>query len=122
MTVQEILILLLTGLLAGFLSGTMGVGGGIIIIPSLVFLLGVSQHQAQGTSLLVFTFPVFLLAVLNYARGGNVNYRYALILVIAFLAGSYIGSRLAVSIPAASLKKAFGVLLFIMGLQFIIGK
>jgi uncharacterized protein len=122
MSLFEIVILLITGLLAGLLSGTLGVGGGIIIIPSLVFLLGLSQHQAQGTSLMVFTLPVFLLAAINYARQGQVNFKYAFILVTAFIVGSYIGSKIALKIPAQSLTKIFAVLLIIMGIRMFLSK
>jgi uncharacterized membrane protein YfcA len=122
MSLFEIIILLITGLLAGLLSGTLGVGGGIIIIPSLVFLLGLSQHQAQGTSLMVFTLPVFLLAAINYARNGQVNYKYAFFLVAAFILGSYIGSTIALKIPSQSLTKIFAVLLIIMGIRMFFSK
>ncbi len=122
MTLYEIVVLLITGLLAGLLSGTLGVGGGIVIIPSLVFLLGVSQYQAQGTSLMVFTLPVFLLAVINYARQGQVNYRYAMVLVIAFIAGSYYGSKIALQLPSATLTRIFGILLITMGIRMVLIK
>lgn len=122
MTLYEIVVLLITGLLAGLLSGTLGVGGGIVIIPSLVFLLGASQYQAQGTSLMVFTLPVFLLAVINYARQGQVNYRYAMVLVIFFIAGSYFGSKIALHLPSATLTRIFGILLIAMGIRMVLIK
>lgn len=119
MTVYQVVVLLITGLLAGLLSGSMGIGGAIIIIPSLVFLLGVSQHEAQGTSLMVFTLPVFLLAVINYAKKGQVNYPFALVLVGSFILGSYTGSKLAGQIPEATLSRIFGILLIVLGIRMV---
>ena len=73
MTLNEVIIILVTGLAAGFLSGSMGVGGGIIVVPSLVFVLGFTTQQAQGTSLALMTMPVMLVATLNYYKAGSVN-------------------------------------------------
>ena len=122
MTVQQILILLITGLLAGFVSGSMGVGGAIIIVPFLVFFLGLTQHQAQGTSLMVLVFPVGIFAVMNYAKSGYVNFKFAAFLIVAFLLGSYFGSMLAVNVPAKVLQKIFAVLLLVLGVKILIGK
>ncbi len=116
-TVKELILLLITGLLAGFVSGAVGVGGAIIIVPFLVFLLGMSQHQAQGTSLMVLLFPIGIFAVLNYARNGYVNYKYAIVLILAFMLGSYIGSLAAIHLPEKILQKAFALLLIIMGIK-----
>ena len=76
MTIQTILILSLIGLFAGILSGFVGVGGGVIVVPALVFVLGLTQHEAQGTSLFVLMMPVVALAVLNYWKAGNVNWKF----------------------------------------------
>ncbi|NJO92114.1 MAG: TSUP family transporter, partial [Chloroflexia bacterium] len=76
---NEIIIILLTGLVAGFFSGSMGVGGGIIIIPSLVFIMGFTLQQAQGTSLALMTIPVMLVATINYYKAGSVNIKVALL-------------------------------------------
>ena len=75
MTAQEIIILVTIGMLAGILSGFVGIGGGVVIVPALVYMLGFSQHQAQGTSLFVLAMPVVILAVMNYAKTGNVNWK-----------------------------------------------
>ncbi len=93
------------GLSAGIIAGALGVGGGIIIVPALVFIFGMSQHHAQGTSLAVLLFPIGILAVFNYYRKGYVNFKYALILIVAFVLGSYFGSLLSVNIPDSTLKK-----------------
>lgn len=123
MDINQILLLALTGLLAGFIAGGLGVGGGIVIVPALVFIFGMTQHQAQGTSLAVLAVPVgFLFAAFNYHKKGFINYKFALILIATFLIGSYLGSLISVNIPAKSLKKAFGVLMLIAGVKMILGK
>jgi uncharacterized protein len=122
MTINQILLLLLTGTLAGFVSGILGVGGAIIIVPFLVFFLGLSQHEAQGTSLAVLLLPVGIFAVINYAKGGYVNYKFAVILIIAFIIGSYFGSVLAIKIPDKIIQKAFALLLIMVGIKMFFGK
>jgi uncharacterized membrane protein YfcA len=122
MTLYDVLILAIIGICAGLIAGSMGVGGGIIIVPALVFFYGMTQHDAQGTSLAVLLFPVGLLAVWNYHKKGYINFKFALILVIAFVAGSYLGSLLAVNLPAKILKKLFGVLMLIAGIKMILEK
>ncbi|HHJ10926.1 MAG TPA: sulfite exporter TauE/SafE family protein [Bacteroidetes bacterium] len=122
MTTTQILILLITGLLAGFVSGAMGVGGGIIIVPALVFLLGMSQHEAQGTSLGVLAFPVVLLGAINYYKNGYLNIKFVLFLVLAFFIGGYLGSATAIALPDKLLRKIFGGMIFIASLKMIFGK
>ena len=122
MTLNEIIILSIIGVLAGIVAGALGVGGGIVIVPALVFILGFTQHQAQGTSLAVLLFPVGILAVINYHKNGYVNYKFALILIITFILGSYLGSVISVSLPDKILKKVFGVLMIIAALRMIFSK
>jgi uncharacterized protein len=122
MTANQLLLLLLTGILAGFVSGILGVGGAIIMVPFLVFLLGMSQHQAQGTSLAVLLFPVGIFAVITYTKNGYVNFKFAIILILAFLLGSYLGSLVAINIPAKALQKIFAILLLAVGVKMLIGK
>lgn len=122
MNLYQVLILLLVGLLAGFLSGTLGVGGGLIIVPSLVFILGMTQHQAQGTSLAMMLAPIGILAAYNYFREGYINIKYAIILAIAFILGAWLGSLFSVSLSGSALKKIFGVLMLVVGVKMIIGK
>lgn len=97
-------------------------GGGIIIIPALVFLLGMSQHMAQGTSLAVMLPPIGLLAAYNYYRAGAVDLKYAAVIAVAFLLGGYFGSKIALNIPVDTLKRVFGIFLLLMGLQMVFGK
>ncbi len=122
MTVTQVLILILIGLVAGIFSGSLGVGGAIIVIPSLIFFLGLSQHQAQGTSLAFMIPPVTLLAAINYWKQGYVNWKYALILAAMFFIGAYIGSVVSVSIPEKILKKIFGALLLFVAVKMIVSK
>ena len=122
MNLSELIILLFIGLFAGFISGTFGVGGGIIIIPALVFILGMSQHQAQGTSLAMMLAPIGIFAVYNYFRAGYINIRFAVVLMIAFIAGAYLGSLSAINISSLWLKSMFGVLILIVGLRMIFSR
>jgi len=120
MTINEVLILIAIGLLGGFISGSLGVGGGIVIVPALVFIMGLTQHQAQGTSLAMMLAPIGILAAINYYKEGHINIWYALILMLVFIIGGYLGSLFAIKLPATSLKKIFGVLMLIVGLRMII--
>lgn len=122
MNLNEFMLLILTGILAGLVSGTLGVGGGIIIIPMLTFFLGLSQHEAQGTSLGVMTFPVFAISAYNYYKNGYLNVKFVLVIVVAFIIGSYFSSKFAVQIPEKTLKKVFGLFLALMGIKMLIGK
>lgn len=122
MTVTQVLILILIGLVAGVFSGSLGVGGAIIVIPSLIFFLGLSQYQAQGTSLAFMIPPVTLLAVINYWKQGYVNWKYALILSATFFIGAYLGSILSIQIPEKILKKVFGLLLLFIAYKMIFSK
>ncbi|MEM9687667.1 MAG: sulfite exporter TauE/SafE family protein [Bacteroidota bacterium] len=122
MNIQILLFLLLIGILAGVLSGLIGVGGGIIMVPLLVMLLGFSQHEAQGTSLGALLPPVTLLAVLNYYKSGYINWKYALIIATAFIVGGYFGSKMAIAIDERLLKKLFGGVMLFAAIKMIFGK
>ena len=112
MTTQLVMILLLIGLFAGILSGLVGVGGGLIIVPALIFFLGYTQHQAQGTSLGLLLLPVGILAVLNYYNKGYIDIKVVAIMSIAFILGGWLGSKIALRLPADTVKKIFAVFLF----------
>jgi len=109
------------GLLAGFFSGVLGIGGSVIMIPMLIFLLGFSQHEAQGTSLAVLAVPVTLFAAYTYYDAGHVHWKFALIIALTFVIGGYLGSKLAITINQAVLKKIFGVVLILVALKIIFG-
>jgi uncharacterized membrane protein YfcA len=111
MTIQTILILATTGLMAGILSGFVGVGGGIIIVPSLVFLLGMSQHSAQGTSLFVLCLPVVFLALFNYWKEGQVNWKFGLIIAVTFFVGGSVGSKLSLKLSPSLVQIIFGLIM-----------
>lgn len=110
MNPQTLIFLSLIGLLAGVLSGFVGVGGGIIIVPAMVFLLGTTQHEAQGTSLFVLSMPVVFFGLMQYWKSGNVNWKYGLMIACTFLIGAYLGSKLSLKMSPAWVKFIFGVL------------
>jgi uncharacterized membrane protein YfcA len=113
--------LLVTGLLAGILAGVFGVGGGVIIVPALVYFLGFSQHKATGTSLAVLLPPIGLAAVLEYHRHGNVDLRAAAVVAAGALVGAWAGAFLANRLPGPVLRLLFGVFVVIMGFYMIYG-
>lgn len=112
MTAETITLLLIIGLAAGTLSGLVGVGGGIIIVPALVFFMGFTQQQAQGTSLGLLLLPVGILAVINYYHKGFIDIKVIAVMCVAFVIGGWLGSKLAVSLNQDTLKKIFAVVLF----------
>jgi uncharacterized membrane protein YfcA len=122
MSVSTILILLVIGTITGVMAGMLGIGGGIVVIPALVMIMGLSQQTAQGTSLAMMLPPVGILAVYNYYKAGHVDIRIAILLSIAFIAGSYFGSKLAINIPQDLMKKIFGVVLFLVAIKMFFSK
>jgi hypothetical protein len=122
MSTSMILILIVIGIITGVMAGMLGIGGAIIMIPALVYLLGISQQTAQGTSLAVMLPPVGVIAAYNYYKAGHVNIRFAIILAIFFLVGSYFGSKLALKIPQEALKKIFGILLLLVAAKMLLSK
>lgn len=107
--------LIMIGLSAGLLSGIFGIGGGILIVPALMYLLGFSQKLATGTSLAILLPPVGIAAVWEYYKHGNVDLRAALIIALMVLLGSWLGARVATQLDAKILKTLFGVFLVILG-------
>ena len=122
MDIQQLVFLIIVGLLAGFIAGSMGVGGGIIIVPALVLLFGFSQHQAQGTSLAVLLPPISIFAVIKYHQSGYIDYKFAAVLAVTFFLGSFLGGVFAIHLPARTLTRIFGVLMLIAGFRMIFGK
>ncbi|WP_346857118.1 sulfite exporter TauE/SafE family protein [uncultured Draconibacterium sp.] len=122
MTTAQLLILIVIGILSGILAGVFGVGGAIIVIPALVFILGLSQHEAQGTSLAFMLPPVGILATWNYWKAGQVNWKIALVLSVTFVLGAYLGSHFSLNISDKTLRKAFGVLMIVLALKMIFSK
>jgi uncharacterized membrane protein YfcA len=122
MNLMTILLLILIGFAAGMLGGIAGVGGGIIVIPALIFLLGMSQFEAQGTSLAMMIPPIGILAAMNYWKQGYIHWQSALILAIAFVAGGYFGSKVILSIPQHLVKKGFAIILIFVSLKLLFSK
>ncbi len=123
MTINTIIWLLTIGFLGGVLSGSMGVGGGVIMVPMLVFILGMGQHEAQGTYLGMMIPPLAAFSAYNYWKAGHINWKYAFILMATFSLGSYLGSYVAnYYISGKTLKKLFGIIMLISGLKLIISK
>ncbi len=108
------------GIAAGILAGLAGVGGGIIIVPVLVFFFGFEQIKAQGTSLAVLLPPIGIMAAIAYARKGEVDWKAAILIVLGFLLGSIFGARIALELPQATLKKVFGGILFLASLRYLL--
>jgi uncharacterized membrane protein YfcA len=116
------LLLLTIGLAAGILSGLLGIGGGVIIVPALIVLLGFSQHAAQGTTLAMMVPPIGLLAAWAYYSKGYVDLKVAGLMCIGFFVGGFLGAKFATAIPGSVLSRIFGVALLLVSLKMIIGK
>lgn len=119
---NTILIILLIGALAGIFSGFIGIGGGLIVVPCLVYFLGFSQHQAQGTSLAMMLPPIGVMAVYNYYKQGAVDFKVAMILCVSFIIGSFLGSKIALGLSPDQIKKAFGIIIIALGFKMLFGK
>lgn len=118
-SMAEILILVLIGIAGGFLSGMFGVGGGVIIVPALVFFIGMSQHEAQGTSLGLMLFPIGILAAYNYYQTGQMDVKAGLIVAATFVVGGYFGSKLSLDLDQALIKRLFGIMMLVVSLKLI---
>mgnify|MGYP006363915843 FL=1 len=117
MDTQTILILFCIGIVAGMLSGIVGIGGGIIIVPALVFFLGFSQLKAQGTSLGILLLPVGILAVIQFYKQGYIDMKTVGIVACSFVVGGYLGSKIALALPQETVKKVFAVLLLLISIK-----
>ena len=122
MNLTTIVILVVIGIMAGVFGGIFGVGGAIVMIPAMVYFLGVDQHTAQGTSLAVMLPPIGLFAAYNYYKAGQVNIWYALIIAVSFMIGGYFGSKIALNLPEQLMKKIFAVFLILVALKMIFSK
>jgi uncharacterized membrane protein YfcA len=122
MDITTIIILLIVGLASGVLSGMVGVGGGIIIVPCLVYFMGYSQQLAQGTSLAVLLLPAGFLAVMNYYNGGFINIPATLLIAATFVIGGYFGSKISISMDQQTVKKIFAGMLFLVSMKMFFGK
>ncbi|MEK6191098.1 MAG: TSUP family transporter [Chloroflexota bacterium] len=107
----------LIGLAGGVLSGLFGIGGGLIIVPALILLLGMTPKHAAGTSLAALLLPVGILGAIEYWRAGYIDVPLALLLALGILIGAFIGARVAVGLPNELIQRAFGVLLVVIGVR-----
>lgn len=119
METQTLLILIAIGIGAGILSGFVGVGGGVIIVPALMYAFSMTQYESQGTSLFVLLLPVGILAVRNYWVSGNINWKFGAIIAVSFVLGGYFGSKLALKINPAIVKLVFGVLMAYVAFRMV---
>ena len=119
MDINTIIILIIIGFATGVLGGMVGVGGGVILVPALVFILGFSQLDAQGTSLALIMFPVGLLAVIQYYKQGHVDFNIVFLLAIGFVIGSFFGSKISLSIPQQTVKRIFAILMLVIAVKML---
>lgn len=117
-----IILLIFIGLIAGILSGFFGIGGGVIIVPALIYICGFSQLKAQGTSLAILLPPVGILAFIQYYKRGNVDIRAGMIIAIALVLGSVIGSRFVQNISPNILRKGFAVFMVVISVKMFFSK
>ncbi len=120
MDAQTLVILLLTGLTAGILGGFIGVGGGIIIVPAMIYFMGMNQFEAQGTSLAMMLPPIGILAVWNYHKAEAVDMKAAMILAAAFIVGGYLGSRMSLRLDPNKVKLGFGIFMLLVAVRMTI--
>jgi uncharacterized protein len=118
----SISLYVLLGLFVGFVSGFVGIGGGIIVVPILVYLFKLSQQQAQGTTLAMLVPPIGILAAWTYYQQGYVNVQIAAFACLGFVVGSYFGARLATGMSSPALERIFGVFLLLVAVKMIVGK
>jgi len=119
MDINTIIILIIIGFATGILGGMVGVGGGVILVPALVFILGFSQLDAQGTSLALIMFPVGLLAVIQYYKQVHVNFNIVFLLAIGFVIGSFLGSKISLNIPQQTVKRIFAILMLVIAIKML---
>ena len=120
MDVPALLTLLLIGAAAGLLSGFIGIGGGLLIVPALMYFVGLSQMAAQGTSLALMLPPIGALAVMNYWKAGEVDIRAAAVMVLAFMIGGHFGSKIALAMDPLKVRLAFGAVMLFVAVRMII--
>ena len=118
----EIIQFIILGLFGGVMSGLLGIGGAILIVPALVYFFGFDQKMAQGTTLAMLISPVGLLGVWQYYNTGNINFKAAGIMCIGLFIGAYFGGYFANQVSNDTLRKIFGVLLFLISIKMLFGK
>ncbi len=119
---MPVLTYILIGFAGGFVGGGLGLGGGAVMVPLLVMVAGLTQHQAQGTVVGLLTVPVFFAAAWRYYAAGNLKLDITGFMIIGFIVGSFLGAHLVQHLPAAVLKKIFGVALILIGIKIVFFK
>lgn len=119
---SAVLAYIVLGVVAGIISGLVGIGGGIIIVPALVLVFGMNQLQAQGTTLALLVAPIGILAAWTYYTHGLVDLKIAGLIIIGFVVGGYLGGKIAVGLPNELLQKLFGVVLLLVAIKMLTGK
>jgi uncharacterized protein len=119
MSAGTIILLVIIGFAAGILSSMVGIGGGLVIVPALVFIFGFSQKMAQGTSLAMLLPPIGLLAVWEYHKHGNINWTYAVVLILAFIGGSYLGAKWVQSMNTITVKRVFAIFMLLISIKYL---
>lgn len=119
MDFNAFIILVFIGLFAGMMSGFVGIGGGVVIVPALVYLMGMTQHGAQGTSLLLMLPPIGILAVMNYYKAGSINIWFGVVIAIFFIIGGYFGSKISLRMNPSYVKLIFGLLMLYVAFRMI---
>lgn len=119
MSINDILILIIVGFTAGVLSSMVGIGGGIVIVPALVFIFGLTQKVAQGTSLAMLLPPIGILGVLAYHKSGNIRWDYALVLILAFVVGSFFGGKWVQDLNTITVKRVFAIFMIIVAVKYL---
>ncbi len=114
-----ILLYVILGITVGVFSGLVGIGGGILLVPALIFFFKLTQQQAQGTTLALLVPPIGLLAAWTYYKQGYVDLRIALFIAIGFILGSFFGAKISIGLPEAVLQRVFGIVLLLVGLKFL---
>ena len=118
----DLICYIIIGIIAGICSGLFGIGGGVVIIPALMFLQGFSQLKAQGTSLIALLPPVGILAFLEYNKKGNTDLYAGLLICIAMVIGAKFGAQFANTLSADTMKKGLGLFFMLVGLKTLLGK
>lgn len=119
MNISTILGLLMVGLAAGLLSSMVGIGGGIVVVPALVFLFGLSQKMAQGTSLALMLPPIGIASVIIYSKSGNVKWEYAAFMCLSFVVGSYFGSIWVKNLNTITVKRVFAIFMIVVAIKYL---
>jgi uncharacterized membrane protein YfcA len=110
------------GIFAGLVGGFFGLGGGIVLVPAFVYLLKLSQHQAQGTALAAMVLPVTLLAAIRYHHAGNVKLQIAALACLGFVGGGLLGAHVVQNVPPVLLRRLFGCVMFFISVKMILGR